>query len=202
MTARTLRVERAISELTCELPVGVASQEVVEVHMHRLVEDYGLPVAQAQDATRTYLTSNREAMAGSLVTQLAQTTETPPTRDDVVADLELLGAWHVPLANAYDVVRREYDPADPTNLADTADQTSGVPQGATDAEVAAAVPVLDDPLEPTEDDHVDPDSADQIIDADASDTAPRTQPALRAMTVERVVSITKAARRLLIGRHA
>ena len=199
MTARTLRVERAISELTSELPVGVASREVVEAHMHRLVEDYGLPVAQAQDATWTYLTSNREAMAGCLVTQLAQTTETPPTRDAVVAGLELLGAWHVPLADAYDVVRREYDPADP---ADPTDLTNGVPQGATDAEVAAAVPVLDDPLEPTERDQVDLDSADQIIDADAGDTAPRTQSELRAMIVERVVSIAEAARRWLVGRHA
>lgn len=193
MTARTLRIERAISELTSELPVGVASREVVEAHMHRLVEDYGLPIAQAKDATRTYLTSNREAMAGCLVTQLAQTTETPPTRDAVVADFELLGAWHVPLADAYDIVRREYDPGDPV---------SGVPRGATDAEVAAAVPVLDDPLEPTECDQVDLDSADQIIDADAGDTAPRTQPKLRAMIVERIVSIAKAGRRWLVGRHA
>jgi hypothetical protein len=114
MNAQSLRVKRAVNELMNELPAGVASKDDVDEHMQRLVEDYGLSVDRAQEATRQYLTTTREGVAEYLITQLARTSETPPTRDAIIADLEFLASWHVPLGDAVEIVRRQYDPADPT----------------------------------------------------------------------------------------
>jgi len=115
--------------------------------MQRLVADYSLSVDRAQTATRQYLTASREEVAEYLVTHLVRTTETPPTRDAVVEDLEFLANWSVPLEDASAVVRRKYDPADQADpdlvgLDSDPDSATGVPTGATDAEVAAAIPSL------------------------------------------------------------
>ena len=200
MTERMLRIERAVNELMNDLPAGVASKDVVDEHMQRLVEDYGLSVDRAQTATRQYLTATREGVAVYLVAQLAQTFETPPTRDAVVADLEFLAEWRVPLGEASEVVRRKYDPADPDDPT-PADSATGVPTGATDAEVAAAIPSLDDHEWSSTSDLADPDDQD-ILDTEAratseAPTAPRRNRSWRATIVARLASTVRTARRWL-----
>jgi hypothetical protein len=202
MTERILRIERAVNELMNDLPAGVASKDVVDEHMQRLVEDYGLSVDRAQTATRQYLTATREGVAEYLVVQLAQTSETPPTRDAVVADLDFLAEWRVPLGDASEVIRRKYGPADPDDPA-PADSATGVPTGATDAEVAAAIPSLDDHEWPSTSDLADPDPDDQdILDAEAratsdAPTAPSRRRSWRATIVARLASTVRTARRWL-----
>jgi hypothetical protein len=200
MTERMLRIERAVNELMNDLPAGVASKDVVDEHMQRLVEDYGLSVDRAQTATRQYLTATREGVAVYLVAQLAQTFETPPTRDAVVADLEFLAEWRVPLGEASEVVRRKYDPADPDDPT-PADSATGVPTGATDAEVAAAIPSLDDHEWSSTSDLADPDDQD-ILDTEAratsdAPTAPSRNRSWRATIVARLASTVRTARRWL-----
>lgn len=213
MSARTLRVERAVNELANDLPAGVASEEDVDEHMRRLVEDYGLSVDRAQAATRHYLTATREGVAARLVSQLSRTADTPPTRETIDADLELLETWGVPLGDASEVIRREHDPAvrtdrdraDPADHADLADPRRGVPRGATDAEVAAAIPGLDDQSWTSESDLADPNPDDHdILDADARETAStdRPQTASRATIVARLTATVRTARRWLPGQQS
>jgi hypothetical protein len=205
MTEQTLRIERAVNELMNELPAGVASKEDVDEHMQRLIEDYGLSVDRAQAASRHYLTTTRERVAACLVSQLAQTTDTPPSRDAVVADLELLADWRVPLGDAYEVVRREYEPADSDDLDPAApdDQRTGFSRGATDAEVAAAIPDLDTNSWTSESDFADPDLDDHdILDADAGATgdhpaAARARAESRATIAGRLSSIVRIVHRWL-----
>ena len=204
MTERTLRIERAVNELMNDLPADVASEDIVDEHMQRLVADYGLSVDRAQTATRQYLTASREGVAEYLVTHLARRTETPPTRDAVVKDLEFLANWSVPLEDASAVIRRKYDPADPADP-DPADPNSavGVPAGATDAEVAAAISSLDDHEWSSTSDRADPDPDDpDILDADARETgdgtaAPTNRRSWRTRIVARLASTVRTARRRL-----
>lgn len=208
MSARTLRVERAVNELANDLPAGVASEEDIDEHMQRLVEDYGLSVDRAQAATRHYLTATREGVAGRLVSQLSRTADTPPTRDAVVADLEFLETWAVPLGDASEVILREHgqtvrtdrDRADPADHADPADPRRGVPWGATDAEVAAAIPGMDDQSWTSESDLADPTPDDHdILDADARETSASTS---TATIVARLTSTVRTARRWLPGQQS
>ena len=208
MTERTLRIERAVNELMNDLPADVASEDIVDQHMQRLVADYGLSVDRAQTATRQYLTASREGVAEYLVTHLARTTETPPTRDVVIEDLEFLANWSVPLEDASAVVRRKYDPADPADPdpadPDSApDSATGVPTGATDAEVAAAIPSLDDHEWSSTSDraHPGPDDSD-ILDADSRETDDGTAASTyrriwRTRIVARLASTIRTARRRL-----
>ena len=216
MSVRTLRVERAVNELANDLPPGVASEEDVDEHMRRLVEDYGLSVDRAQAATRHYLTATREGVAASLVSQLSRTADTPPTREAIVAELERLETWGVPLGDAFEVIRREHDRtvrtardrADRDDHADPADPLRGVPRGATDAEVAAAIPGLDDQSWTSEADLADPDPDDHdILDAETRETrdsssAARPRTASRATIVARLTSTVRTARRWLPGQSS
>ncbi|WP_049987565.1 hypothetical protein [Halobellus rufus] len=203
MTERTLRIERAVNELMNDLPADVASEDIVDEHMQRLVADYGLSVDRAQTATRQYLTTSREGVAEYLVTHLARTTETPPTRDAVVKDLEFLANWSVPLEDASAVVRRKYDPAAPADPDSAPDSATGVPTGATDAEVAAAIPSLDDHEWSSTPDRADPGPDDSdILDADSRETddgtaAPTYRRIWRTRIVARLASTVRTARRRL-----
>ncbi|WP_123538959.1 hypothetical protein [Halosimplex salinum] len=203
MTERTLRIERAVNELMNDLPADVASEDIVDQHMQRLVADYGLSVDRAQTATRQYLTASREGVAEYLVTHLARTTETPPTRDAVVEDLEFLANWSVPLEDASAVVRRKYDPVDPADPDSGLDSATGVPTGATDAEVAAAIPSLDDHEWSSTSDRADPGPDDSdILDADSRETddgtaAPTYRRIWRTRIVARLASTIRTARRRL-----
>lgn len=204
MTERTLCIERAVNELMNDLPADVASKDIVDEHMQRLVADYGLSVDRAQTATRQYFTASREGVAEYLVTHLARTTESPPSRDAVVEDLEFLANWSVPLEDAFAVVRRKYDPADPTDpdLADP-DSATGVPTGATDAEVAAAIPSLDDHEWSSTSDLADPNIDDpDILDADARETSDGTAIPIyrrrwRTRVVAHLASMVRTTRRTL-----
>ena len=137
------RIQLTVAQLAKQLPPSLASPEAIDAHLRRLIIDYGLPAEAARHAAKTYFTKSREGMAARLVTELeaANTEKVVPPRWQLVADLELLSRWEVPLEDAHDVVFRAYAEEE------VSDASSGSRplHEATDEEISDAVPTLNDP---------------------------------------------------------